>query len=44
MCNKFQRYMDSLLKIIPRTNCYIDDILKESKGSIDGHKGILIEL
>ena len=33
MPNEFQRVMDSLLKDIPFTNCYIDDILIPSKGS-----------
>ena len=33
MPNKFQRVMDSFLKVIPFTNCYIDDILIASKGS-----------
>ena len=35
MPNEFRRVMDSLLKHIPFTNCYIDDILIASKGSLD---------
>ena len=31
MPNEFQMMMDSRLKIIPITNCYIDDILIASK-------------
>ena len=41
MPNKFQKVMDSLLKDIPFTNCYIDDILIASKGSLNEHKAIL---
>ena len=41
MPNEFQRVMDSLLKNIPLTNCYIDDILIASKGSLNEHKAIL---
>ena len=33
--------MDSLLKDILFTNCYIDDILIASKGSLNEHKAIL---
>ena len=33
MSNEFQRVMDALLKDIPFTNCYIDDISIASKGS-----------
>ena len=33
MTNEFQRVMDSPLKNIPFTNCYIDDILVASRGS-----------
>ena len=40
MLNEFQRVMDSLLKNIPFTNCYIDDILVASKGSLEEHKAI----
>ena len=35
MPNEFQRVMDSLLKNIPFTNCYIDDILVASRGSLE---------
>ena len=35
MPNVFQRVMDSLLKNIPFINCYIEDILIASKGSIN---------
>ena len=35
MPNEFQRVMDSLLKDIPFTNFYIDDILIASKGSFN---------
>ena len=38
MPNDFQRVMDSLLKDIPFTNCYI---LIASKGSLEEHKMIL---
>ena len=38
MPNDFQRVMDSLLKDITFTNCYIDDILIASKGSLNEHK------
>ena len=41
MPNEFQRVMDSLLKDIPFTNCYIDDILIASKGSLNEQKAIL---
>ena len=40
MPNEFQRVMDSLLKNIPFTNCYIDDILVASRGSLEEHKSI----
>ena len=40
MPNEFQRVMDSLLKDVPFTNCYIDDILIASKGSLNEHKAI----
>ena len=40
MSNEFQRAMDSLLKDISFTNCYIDDVLLASKGSLDEHKAI----
>ena len=38
MPNEFQRVMDSLLKEIPLTNCYIDDIIIASKGTMKEHK------
>ena len=41
MPNEFQMVMNSLLKDIPFTNCYIDDILIASKGSLHEHKAIL---
>ena len=41
MLNEFQRVMESLLKDILFTNCYIDDILIASKGSLNEHKAIL---
>ena len=41
MPNEFQRVMDSILKNIPFTNCYIDDILVASKGSLKKHKAIV---
>ena len=40
MQNEFKRVMDSLLKHIPFTNCYIDDILIASKASLEEHKAI----
>ena len=42
MPNEFQRVMDLLLKDITFTNCYIDDILIASKGSLKEHKAILL--
>ena len=44
MPNDFQRVMDSLLKDILFTNCYIDDILIASKGSLNEHKAILTNI
>ena len=41
---EFQRVVDSLLKDIPFTNCYIDDILIASKGSLNEHKAILTNI
>ena len=41
MPNELQKVMNSLLKVIPFTNCYIDDILIASKGSLNEHKAIL---
>ena len=39
--NEFQRVIDSLLRDIPFTNCYIDDILIASKGSLHERRAIL---
>ena len=44
MPNEFQRVMDSLLKEIAFTNCYIDDILIASRGSFNEHKAILTKI
>ena len=44
MPNEFQRVMDSLLKNIPFTNCYIDDILVASRGSLEEHKSIVYKV
>ena len=41
MPNELRRVMDSLIKDIPFTNCFIDDILIASKGSLNEHKAIL---
>ena len=41
MHNEFQRVMDSLLKGIPFTNCYIDDILVASKGTVEEYEAIM---
>ena len=41
MPNELQRVMDSVLKNIPLTNCYIDDILVASKGSLKEQKAIV---
>ena len=41
MPNEFQGVMNSLLKDILFTNCYKDDILIASKGSLNEHKAIL---
>ena len=41
MPNEFQRVMDSLLKGIPFTNCYIDDKLVGTKGTVEEHKVIV---
>ena len=41
MPNDFQRVMDSFLKNISFTNCYIDDILVASRGSLEYHKAIV---
>ena len=44
MPNEFQRVMDSLLKNIPFTNCYIDGILVASRGSLEEHKSIVYKI
>ena len=44
MPNEFQRVMDSLLKNIPFTNCYIDDSLVASRGSLEEHKSIMYKI
>ena len=44
MPNEFQRVMDSLLKNIPFTNCYIDDILVALRGSLEEHKSIVYKI
>ena len=44
MPNQFQRVMDSLLKDIPFTNYYIDDISIASKGSLNEHRAILTKI
>ena len=44
MPNEFQRVMDSLLKSIPFLNCYIEDILVASKGSLEEHKAIVFNI
>ena len=44
MPNEFQRVMDSLMKSIPFTNCYIDDILVASRESLEEHKAIVYKL
>ena len=36
--------MDSMLKNIPFTNCYIDDILVASRGSLEEHKSIVYKI
>ena len=44
MPNEFHRVMGSLLKYISSTNCYIDDILIASKGSLNDHKAMLTKI
>ena len=39
--NEFQRHTDSLLKKVPFTNCYIDDLLVALKGTVEGYKALL---
>ena len=41
MPNEIQRAMESLLKNIQFTNCYIDDFLVASRGSLEEHKAIV---
>ena len=42
--NEFQREMDSILTDILFANCYIDDFLIASKGSLDEHKAIALKI
>ena len=51
MPNEFQRVMDSMLKNLqivkncyPFTNCYIDDILVASRGSLEERKSIVYKI
>ena len=44
MPNEFQRVMNSLLKNIPFKNCYIDDILVASRGSLEDHKATVYKI
>ena len=44
MSNGFQRLRDSLLRKIPFTTCYDDDILFASKGSLEEQKDILLKI
>ena len=44
MPNEFQRVMDSVLKNIPFTNCYIDNILVASRGTLEEHKIIVYKI
>ena len=44
MPNEFQRVIDSLLKNIPFTNCYIDGILVASRGTLEEDKVIVYKL
>ena len=41
MFNEFQNVMDSLLKGISFTNCYIEDTVVASKETIEEHKAIV---
>ena len=41
---EFQRVLNSLLKNIPFTNCYIDDLSVASKGSLEEHKAIVFKI
>ena len=42
--NEFQRVMDSTLRNIPFTNCYLDDILIASKETFLEHKNIVLKI
>ena len=42
--NEFQRVINSLLKIIPLTNCYTDEILVASRGSLEEHKATVYKI
>ena len=44
MPNEFQRVKDSTLGNIPFTNCYLEDILVASKGSLNDHKKIVYKI
>ena len=44
MPNEFKRVIDSLLKNIPFTKCYLDDIMVASKGSLEEHKAIVYKI
>ena len=44
MPNEFQRVIDSLLKNIPFTNSYIDEILEASRASVEEHKAIVYKI
>ena len=44
MPNEFQPVMNSLLKNNPFINCYIDDILVASRGSLEEHKSIVYKI
>ena len=44
MSNEFQRFMDSLLKNILFTNCYIGDILVASRGYLEEQKAMVYKI
>ena len=44
MPNEFQRVMDSTIRNISFTNCYLDDILVASKESFIHHKKIVYKI
>ena len=44
MPNEFQRVLDSTLRSIPFTNCYLDGILIASKGTFLDHKNIVLKI